>query len=311
MLGQILLRVVLLLLCISTNVSTTFEDRVPKSNSPLFVTYTTGAQDRIDLTLNLLKSLEIHSPLLYANTLIACLDEKACSWCETMTKDPVLWKHRCYCIEDAVNSTESDQYASAQWGAAVIRKVSLITEYVRSNAKMAIFADHDVIVKASLDNIFDDPDYQTPIITMCDFPKVFRPENKMANTGFMLIRNHPEAKRMVELWYSEVFNSKVVVLNDQPPFQEIAKKSEFLPFHRCADEKEGFAMWFHKKKISGSGLNKQYYFQNGNLIKVFHANDITSCAKKVDVLKKLKMWYLDYPHDGTPDPLVVSGAIGI
>ena len=114
----------------------------------------------------------------------------------------------------------------------------------------------------------------------------------LLNTGFMLIRNNPDSKAMIELWFDHVFNSKEEVNNDQPPFQEIAKRSEFLSSHRCADENEGIAMWFHKKKISGSGLTKQYYFSNLHLIKVFHANDITSCSKKIEVLKKLKMWYL-------------------
>ena len=107
-----------------------------------------------------------------------------------------------------------------------------------------------------------------------------------------MIRNNEDSKKMIYRWFSDVDNNSQVD-NDQPPFQEIAKSKEFLGTHRCSDEKEGLAMWFHKKKISGSGLNRQWYFQNGDKIKVFHANDITSCAKKVKVLKQLKMWYLD------------------
>jgi hypothetical protein len=67
----------------------------------------------------------------------------------------------------------------------------------------------------------------------------------------------------------------------------------YLKWHRCSDEKEGFAMWFHKKKISGSGLNKKFYYNNNHLIKVFHANDILSSSQKIEVLKKLDMWYIN------------------
>ena len=78
---------------------------------------------------------------------------------------------------------------------------------------------------------------------------------------------------------------------------EIAKMKEFLPFHRCADENDGFAMWFHKKKSSGSGLSKSYYFEKKDRIKVFHANDITSSIKKIEVLKNLGMWYVHNDFD--------------
>ena len=115
----------------------------------------------------------------------------------------------------------------------------------------------------------------------------------MANTGFMLIRNVPESNAIVEAWKAAILRSKEPVTNDQPPFQEIVKQSNFLKSHRCADEDEGFASWFHKKKLSGSGLNKQYYFKNKRFIKVFHANDIETTSKKVDVLKRLNMWDLN------------------
>jgi hypothetical protein len=115
----------------------------------------------------------------------------------------------------------------------------------------------------------------------------------MANTGFMLIRNVPESRAMIDAWYNSIRNSKTPITNDQPPFQDIVKQSRFWKSHRCADEDEGFASWFHKKKISGSGLNKQYYFSKKHLIKVFHANDIEKTSKKVEVLKRLGMWYVD------------------
>lgn len=159
------------------------------ATEPLFVTYTTGATDRIALTSNLLKSLQMHSPKLAANALIACLDNDACKWCQGLVtakgqgRSDVSAKI-CHCIEDTVNATASDAYASAYWSAAVVRKVGVIRDFVQSPLKFAIFADHDVVVKASLDDIFSQPAYiTTPIATMCDFPKTFRPENKMANTG--------------------------------------------------------------------------------------------------------------------------------
>ena len=62
-----------------------------------------------------------------------------------------------------------------------------------------------------------------------------------------MIRNGEESKKMINQWFSDV-NSNSNVDNDQPSFQEIAKKTEFLKTHRCSDEKEGLAMWFHKKK---------------------------------------------------------------
>jgi len=96
---------------------------------------------------------------------------------------------------------------------------------------------------------------------------------------------------MILKWHDDVrLNSDVT--NDQPPFQEIAKQQRYLSYHKCSDEADGFAMWFHKKKISGSGLNKDYYFNNKHLIKVFHVNDVTSSSKKIDVLKKLGMWFV-------------------
>ena len=128
------------------------------------------------------------------------------------------------------------------------------------------------VVKTNLDDLINNQAYQTPIISMCDFPKTFRPENKMANTGFLLVRNEPSARVMVERWFEDVYREGKAVENDQPPFQEIAKLPDFRSSHRCSDEKEGFAMWFHKKKISGSGLNKQWYFQNSHLIKVVTAS---------------------------------------
>ena len=67
-----------------------------------------------------------------------------------------------------------------------------------------------------------------------------------------MIRNNEDSKKMIYRWFSDVDNNSQVD-NDQPPFQEIAKSKEFLGTHRCSDEKEGLAMWFHKKKISGSG----------------------------------------------------------
>jgi len=54
-----------------------------------------------------------------------------------------------------------------------------------------VFADHDVVVLNSLDDVFSDAKYQQhPIISMCDFTKKYRPENKMANTGFMLVSRY-------------------------------------------------------------------------------------------------------------------------
>ena len=166
------------------------------TTEPLFVTYTTGAADRIALTSNLLKSLQIHSPKLAANVLISCLDNDACKWCQGlaekagMVQDAHEKGHgdisakKCHCIEDTINATASDTYASAYWSAAVVRKVGVVRDFVQSHLNFAIFADHDVVVKASLDDIFSQPAYTTtPITTMCDFPKTFRPENKMANTG--------------------------------------------------------------------------------------------------------------------------------
>ena len=120
-----------------------------------------------------------------------------------------------------------------------------------------------------------------------------------------MIRNNDDSKKMINQWFLDV-NSNSNVDNDQPPFQEIAKKTEFLKTHRCSDEKEGLAMWFHKKKISGSGLNKQWYFDNGDKIKVFHANDITSCAKKVQVLKQLNMWFWN-GNSKTSSDVSISG----
>ena len=184
---------------------------------PLFVTYTTGATDRIALTSNLIKSLQLHSPRLAANVLIACFDNTACRWCRTIAtqnhtfagglseKDKVDISARlCHCIEDTVNATASDAYASAYWSAAVVRKVGVVRDFVRSQLKFAIFADHDVVVKGSLDDIFSQAAYTTTsITTMCDFPKTFRPENKMANTGKDCIDNEEKIR------FSEYFSRRL------------------------------------------------------------------------------------------------------
>lgn len=184
------LLVVLLLSCNLCLCNSSFEQQVNMLNTsvPLFVTYTTGAADRVDLTSNLLKSLKIHSPKLAANVLIACLDDDACKWCKGLPGDGDVSVKMCHCIEDTVTATASDAYASAYWSAAVVRKVGVVRDFVQSRLSLAIFADHDVVVKGSLDDIFTQKEYvTTPIITMCDFPKTFRPENKMANTGTYLI----------------------------------------------------------------------------------------------------------------------------
>lgn len=279
-----------------------FENSQLDRSSPLFITYTTGGNERVDLTTNLLNSLQLHSPQLYANHIVACLDVEACDWCKQRPFDP----RACYCIADHVTGVkgkgpDADKYASALWSASVLKKVGVIRSFLKSNFKYAVFADQDVVVLSSLDEIFLNSSFQEPIITMCDFPKKFRPQYKMANTGFILIRNIPESNAIVDAWNNAIFQTKEPVTNDQPPFQEVVKQSKFLKSHRCADEDEGFASWFHKKKLSGSGLNKQYYFNNKRFIKVFHANDIESSSKKVDVLKRLKMWYVNNTVAQAPD----------
>ena len=131
-------------------VGSSFESRVHNATAPLFVTYTTGAADRLALTLNLLTSLRLHSPRLAENSMVACFDDLACEWCTSLRSKQQLHPHAsCYCIEDTVNATASDAYASAYWSEAVVRKVGVIRDFVHSkNIPYAVFADHDVVCKS-------------------------------------------------------------------------------------------------------------------------------------------------------------------
>ena len=162
-------------------------DHVLIKDSPIFVTYTTGNPNRIKLTINLIKSVYLHSVQLYSNTVVVCLDKSACTWCKSEALTFLPSQKSCYCIEYSSNPSESDTYASKEWSDSVLKKIQILKEFVQTNLSYGIFSDHDVVVKSSLDDIFHQNNYNYPIITMCDFPKMYRPENKMANTGFMLV----------------------------------------------------------------------------------------------------------------------------
>lgn len=112
-----------------------FADIVPNLNAPVFVTYTTGGKERIDLTENLMRSLRRNSPGLANNSVIVCFDYEACRWCmERMSSEERngLTASRCKC-EDVVSQNgvtqrkaEKDLYASPAWSTAVIKKASAL-----------------------------------------------------------------------------------------------------------------------------------------------------------------------------------------
>ena len=90
---------------------TAFPVQYPEA--PLFVTYTTGAKERLSLTTNLLHSLRVNSPKLFANVVIACLDSVSCKWCRSNSSAAiVLRKSSCFCIGNVVATSNADKYAS-------------------------------------------------------------------------------------------------------------------------------------------------------------------------------------------------------
>jgi hypothetical protein len=103
------LPIIFLLLNQSFSFGFSFEAALYEPNVSLFVTYTTGSSGRIELTKNLLRSVQVNSPGLFANTVVACLDDAACKWCRRQFSET----RSCYCVKDAVSASTSDFYASA------------------------------------------------------------------------------------------------------------------------------------------------------------------------------------------------------
>jgi len=180
------------------------------------------------------------------------------------------------------------------------------------------------------------PGYPWPspgIVTMCDFSRNVRPGRRDANTGFMLINSAvtrtgtgtdesdaaksaaaaASAVSIINEWVQSIKNEVAagrVVDNDQPPFQRIVQQPKYLASHRCADENEGLAMWFHKKgKLTGSKRNRDYYFYEQEKIRVFHANDVKVSDEKANLLMRLAFWYLD--KEGNPkaelEKMIING----
>jgi hypothetical protein len=304
----------------------------------VFVTFTTGHAPRLQLTANLLTSVRLNSWNLGLNVVVACLDEEACSKCPSLAAPNAA---KCYCVgassgPDPVGSSvaaaatqATDQYKSPVWARAVLMKVALATEIVDAGLQ-AIMSDHDVVLAGNFDDYFskgpkaffgapwsdgakaNHPEPSAPdpaIVTMCDFPKRFRPLTREANTGFMFIDGtKDEAKKLVRAWAQLIAEEEAkgnVQDNDQPPFQRVSQRAEYLLVHRCADEPEGLAMWFHRKgKITGSGLSDGHYShkQDSTHIKAFHTNDVKTSEEKIELMKRLGFWVggADYDIVWTP-----------
>ena len=299
-------------------------DVMIKRDSPLFMTYTTGHPQRIEMTQNLLKSLELNSPNLRSNVIISCLDDLACKWCESVKNE---LKTGCYCINDNSNDNISiisksissdsinDEYNSNTWSNAVLKKV-IIAKEIAENKIKAFLSDHDVVIRSNFDNYFDRGsidffgktwaaghnnqliDGPPPsILTMCDLPKSYKPLQRHPNTGFMIFHGDDEVIKIINLWIAHIIDlnkRNQNVNNDQPPFQDIIKDNKNLLYsHRCIDEDQGMAMWFHRKtKLTGSKRSKSFYINEQNSILVFHANDQKTSQDKIDLMKTLNFWYL-------------------
>ena len=288
-------------------------DVIPDSSLPVVLTYTSGQKERILFTRNLIQSLNENSKKLASNVVIACLDEASCDWCLHFYKNTK--EVGCFCQEPSFSTTTSSSsvlssspYESPEWTSAVVKKTGVALALLQcSSIGYAVLADHDVVVRSSLDNVVQRFGHISPLITMCDFRKKARPENRMANTGFILV-NTTDAKtrEIFTRWHAELTLLGSAAKNDQPVFQEIVKLPQYSRTHACADEPEGLAMWFHKKgRLSGSGLSKQYYFEQQEKYSVFHANDIESAGDKIELLKELGFWYLtDDEQGGNVKPLL-------
>ena len=304
-------------------------DVIIKHDYPLFMTYTTGHNERIEMTQNLLKSLELNSPKLRLNVVISCLDELACKWCDSVKNE---LKVGCYCINNDNNNNinkslssdkknNNDGYRSDAWSNAVLKKI-IVAKEIADNKIKAFLSDHDIVIRSNFDNYFDRGsidffgktwaaghnnqliDGPSPsILTMCDFSKTYKPLYRRPNTGFMIFHGNDEVIKIINLWIARIENIKkennTIVKDDQPPFQDIIIGNKNLLYsHRCIDEDQGMAMWFHRKtKLTGSKRTKSFYMNEQKSILVFHANDMKSSDDKIELMKKLRFWYLKEPVD--------------
>jgi hypothetical protein len=79
-------------------------------------------------------------------------------------------KMNCYCIDEVLKpivTASGNDYDSPAWSAAVLRKVQIAIDLVRSSIKHAFLVDHDVVVHMSIDDVFNDDKFmRTPIVTM-------------------------------------------------------------------------------------------------------------------------------------------------